>query len=204
MYEKLHEIFVYIDYTAWYYLNTMWHTKFLDAVVPYLRNQWTWAPLYLFLLVFMLKNFGWRGALWCLFFLTTFALSDQLSAHLLKPMFGRLRPCNNPQLAGLVHIIVPCGSGLSFPSSHAANHFALATFMAGTLGFLAKWIRPAALLWALSVAYAQVYVGVHFPLDVTCGGLLGAAVGLVMARLFVVRFHLNRPALHAIEHDENG
>jgi len=190
MYEKLHEILVYIDYTTWYYLNTVWHSDFLDAIVPYFRNQWTWAPLYLFLLVFMLKNFGYRGLMWCVFFLATFALSDQLSAHLIKPIFMRLRPCNNPQLAGIVHNIVPCGSGYSFPSSHAANHFALALFGGTTLRFLGKWIWYAALLWAASVAYAQVYVGVHFPLDVTCGGMLGVIVGMITARLFLMKFDL--------------
>jgi len=190
MYEKLHGIVVQLDYTAWYYLNSVWHNEFLDAVVPFFRNQWTWAPLYLFLLVFMLKNFGYRGLMWCVFFLATFALSDQLSAHLMKPIFMRLRPCNNPQLANLVHNIVPCGSGYSFPSSHAANHFALGVFSAVTLRFLGKWIWYVCLFWAASVAYAQVYVGVHFPLDVTCGGMLGAAAGLFTAKLFKLKFDL--------------
>ncbi len=182
---------MYLDYTAWYYLNSVWHNNVLDAIIPFFRNQWTWAPLYLFLLVFMLKNFGYKGLMWCVFFLATFALSDQLSAHLMKPIFMRVRPCNNPELAGIVHNIVPCGSGYSFPSSHAANHFSLGIFSAITLGFLSKWIRYVAVLWALSVAYAQVYVGVHFPLDVTVGGILGAAVGIITARLFLLKFDLS-------------
>ena len=198
MLAKLHEILVYIDYTTWYYLNTVWQNDFLDAVVPYFRNQWTWAPLYLFLLVFMLKNFRYRGLMWCVFFLATFALSDQLSAHLLKGIFMRIRPCNNPQLAGIVHNIVPCGSGYSFPSSHAANHFALGIFSAITLKHLGKWIAYASVFWAASVAYAQVYVGVHFPLDVVCGGMLGIAAGLLTARLFLIKFDLS--ALN----DKNG
>ena len=198
MLAKLHEILVYIDYTTWYYLNTVWQNDFLDAVVPYFRNQWTWAPLYLFLLVFMLKNFRYRGLMWCVFFLATFALSDQLSAHLLKGIFMRIRPCNNPQLAGIVHNIVPCGSGYSFPSSHAANHFALGIFSAITLKHLGKWIWYVSVFWAASVAYAQVYVGVHFPLDVVCGGMFGIAAGLLTARLFLIKFDLS--ALN----DKNG
>ena len=190
MFQKLHEIVVYADYTAWYYLNTVWHNDLLDAIVPFLRNQWTWVPLYLFLLVFMLKNFGTRGIMWCIFFIGTFAMSDQLSAAFLKEIFMRTRPCNNMQLAGIVHNIVPCGSGYSFPSSHAANHFALAVFMTKTLKHLGKWIGFAAIAWAASVAYAQVYVGVHFPLDVTCGAMLGIAVGMITARLFRMKFDL--------------
>ncbi|RYZ47499.1 MAG: phosphatase PAP2 family protein [Sphingobacteriales bacterium] len=193
MIQKLHEWLTIIDFTAWYYLNTVWVNSFLDAFVPYLRNQWTWTPLYLFLLIFMLQNFRFKGLLWCVFFLGTFALSDQISAHVLKEIFMRLRPCNNPNLQTLVHIIVPCGSGYSFPSSHAANHFALGTFSAFTLQKQVKWIWPAAMLWALSVSYAQVYVGVHFPLDVTCGGLLGFAIGKVTSKLFHMRFDLAAP-----------
>ncbi len=193
MYESVLDILIYLDYTAWYYLNTVWRSPFLDAVIPFFRNQWTWAPLYLFLLLFILKNFGYRGLVWCLFFLITFALSDQLSAHLMKPIFMRLRPCNNPMLTGIVHIIVPCGSGYSFPSSHAANHFSLALFSAVTLQHFGKWIWYAALFWAVSVAYAQVYVGVHFPMDVACGALLGTLVGILTGKIFFLKFHLAVP-----------
>jgi len=138
----------------------------------------------------MLKNYGYKGLIWCAFFLGTFALSDQISAHVLKEIFQRTRPCNNPHLTSLVHIIVPCGSGYSFPSAHAANHFSLGVFIAATLRVRVKWIWPAALAWAILVAYAQVYVGVHYPLDVACGGMLGAAVGLFTAKLFHVKFSL--------------
>jgi len=188
--QDLREIIVLLDYTVWYYLNTVWHNAFLDTVIPYFRNQWTWVPLYLFLLVFMLQNFKRTGIIWCLFFLGTFAISDQLSAHVLKEIFVRIRPCNDPNLAGMVHNIVPCGSGYSFPSSHAANHFSLATFMSLTLKRFGKWISWFSFLWAALVAYAQVYVGVHFPLDVFCGGLLGIAVGIFTARIFHFKFQL--------------
>jgi len=38
------------------------------------------------------------------------------------------------------------------------------------------------ILWAASIAYAQVYVGVHYPLDVIAGGLLGWLIGSLLAR----------------------
>lgn len=182
--QKLFEILIRLDYETWYYLNTVWHNDVLDAIIPYLRNQWTWAPLYLFLLLFTTMNFGRKGWMWCVFFLLTFALSDQLSAHLIKPYVHRLRPCNNPYLQEFVHIIVPCGSGYSFPSSHAANHFALAIFSSITMSRLSKWVWTISLLWAISVAYAQVYVGVHFPLDVICGGMIGICAGILTGKLY--------------------
>ncbi|MBS1774109.1 MAG: phosphatase PAP2 family protein [Bacteroidetes bacterium] len=189
---KLFEKLVQWDYEAWYYLNTVWHNDVLDAIVPYLRNQWTWAPLYLFLLLFMTINFGRKGWMWCVFFILTFACSDQISATLIKPIFHRLRPCNNPYLTLIIHRLVDCGSGYSFPSSHAANHFALAVFGSVTLRKTIKGIWFIALLWALSVAYAQVYVGVHFPLDVLTGALIGFIVGSITGLVYNKVYNLNK------------
>jgi membrane-associated phospholipid phosphatase len=195
MIEQLHHALVQFDYSVWYYVNTVWRNGFMDLVLPFFRNQWTWVPLYLFLLIFMLMNFGKNGIIWCLFFLLTFAISDQLSAHLFKEIFHRLRPCNQPALAGIVYNIVPCGSGYSFPSSHASNHFALALFAAASLQGKVKGIWTIALLWAFLVSYAQVYVGVHFPLDVICGGMLGVGVGMLTGKLFHLKFRLVMPEL---------
>lgn len=184
MLKSLHDLLIYWDFTAWYYLNTQWVNDFLDAVMPFIRNQWTWAPLYLFLLIFMPANYGRKGWMWCVFFLMAFAIGDYVSASIIKPYYVRLRPCNNPYLKDIVHLLVPCGSGLSFPSSHATNHFAMGIFSAVTLRKKARWIWPVAILWALSVGYAQIYVGVHYPGDVVVGGLLGSSVGLLIGYIY--------------------
>lgn len=194
MAEALRNILLSFDYTLWYYLNSEWHNYILDAIMPYVRNQWTWGPLYLFLLTFMTLNYGRRGWMWCIFFLLTFAISDYLSASVMKPFFMRSRPCNNPFLQQMVHNIVPCGSGASFPSAHAANHFALAVFMAVTLQGKVKFIWWYALTWAIVIGYAQVYVGVHFPLDVICGGLLGFGAGTLTSKVFNRLYNLDKAA----------
>ncbi len=180
----IRELVVKIDHAIWYYLNTQWHTPFLDTIIPFFRNQYFWIPLYLFLLIFIPFKFGRKGWAWCLAYIIVFALADQTAAHLIKPFFHRLRPCNNPLLAQKIHLLVECGSGYSFPSAHAANHFAMGIFSAITLGRFAKWVWPVAITWALLVSYSQVYVGVHFPVDVTCGGLIGATIGIIIGKLF--------------------
>ena len=172
------------DHTAWYYINTQWHNPVLDFVVPFFRNPIFWAPLYLFLAIFIPLNFGRKGFLWCAGFLITFMCADQATSNYIKPYFHRIRPCNNPALNGIVRVLVPHSNGFSFPSSHAANHFALALFCAITLGHLHKWIWPTALLWAAVVAYSQVYVGVHYPFDVFCGGILGILIGICTGKIF--------------------
>ncbi len=181
---------IYYDHICWFYVNNQWHNRYLDAIIPFFRNQWFWAPLYLFLALFVPSRFGVRGVAWCLFFVLCFGLSDQLSASLLKPLFHRIRPCNDPELASLVRTLVPCGGGYSFPSSHASNHFSLGVFSSLTLSrvYPKIWLLPIA--WAALVSFSQVYVGVHFPLDVFCGGILGTCVGVLGGRVFNRRFSL--------------
>ena len=48
------------------------------------------------------------------------------------------------------------------------------------------------MIWALAVGYAQVYVGVHFPLDVAAGAALGAIIGLLVAALYNRRWLLSK------------
>ena len=184
MAKSIHGLLTHWDFEAWYYLNTQWHNAFFDSFIPYLREPWFWSPLYLFLLVFMPYKFGKKGWIWCLLFLVSFILSDQISAHLMKPYFARLRPCHNVHLAHLIHLLVPCGGMYGFPSSHAANHFSIGIFSAATLSNKVKGIWIIAILWAALVAYAQVYVGVHYPLDITVGALLGAITGLITGKVF--------------------
>jgi len=186
------ETILKLDNLVWYYMNVVWQNSFCDAVMPYIRNQYFWAPLYLFLLIFMTANWGWRGLMWCAMFFISFTFSDFISAHLMKPYFHRTRPCNDPYLFHIMNNIVPCGSGYSFPSSHAANHFSMGIFSAVTLSKYAKWVWPVALIWALLVSFAQVYVGVHYPLDVTVGALLGICIGILTGTVFNRKIMLER------------
>ena len=184
MLHSLHNSILHLDHSAWYYINVVWHNAVLDAVLIQVRNPWFWSPLYLFLLCAMPYKYKRVGWWWCLGFFISFVISDQLSATLLKPFFHRLRPCFNPALTGIVHSLVPCGGLYGFPSSHAANHFSIGIFSAVTLGSRYKWVWPAAIVWALLVSYAQVYVGVHYPLDVVCGGIIGILIGILTGKLY--------------------
>ena len=178
-----------LDQQLFLLINRQWNLSWLDTLLPIWREANTWLPLYLFLILFVVINFPSKAFSWILTAIITFAISDQLSSSLLKPFFARLRPCNEPELVGMVRLLLPnCGSGYSFTSSHATNHFAFAFFIFITMGqVLGKW-KWAFLFWAASVAYAQVYVGVHYPLDVLAGGLLGTLIGYISANLHQQRF----------------
>lgn len=165
-------------------INGQWNTPFLDWLMPLLRNQFFWSPLYLFLGVFMIMNFGKNGLYWIMVFLVTFAIGDIISSHIIKPAVDRLRPCNDPMLAETVRRLVRCGSGKSFTSSHATNHFALGVFCCRTFLFASNGWRWAFVVWAAAIAYSQVYVGVHFPLDILGGALVGTAIGYTTSTAF--------------------
>jgi len=109
--------------------------------------------------------------------LATFALGDFIASRLIKPFVGRIRPCNEMTLVDEIIHRVPCGSGYSFPSSHATNHFAIAIFLICL--FYHKWkpILPLGLGWAFIISFAQVYVGVHYPIDTFVGAILGTCIG---------------------------
>ena len=166
-------------------INTNASNPFFDLLMPVLRNPLTWAPLYLFLALFMLINFRYKGAWWILFIMVTAAITDMTGNLVFKHGFERLRPCNDPLLEGHVRLLLKyCGSGYSFISNHAANHFGMAAFLFFTLRHLfKKWIWLA-FLWAGSIGYAQVYVGVHYPSDIGGGMVLGIIAGTFTGLIF--------------------
>lgn len=155
-----------------------------DAILPWFRDKWFWAPVYLFVAAISVLNYGKKGWVIILGLLCCVALSDTVSSVLVKKQVQRIRPCNDVAMADRICPRVSCGGGYSFTSSHAANHFAAAVFLIGVFGFLSPRIKWIALSWAAVIAFAQVYVGVHYPADVLCGSLLGIALGLLVLKGF--------------------
>jgi undecaprenyl-diphosphatase len=109
-------------------------------------------------------------------------LADQTSVHLFKNVFERLRPCHNPEIRELIHLAASkCYGKFGFVSSHAANSFGVAVFLA--LAFKTRWFSWFILAWALLVSYSRIYLGVHYPADIIVGGLLGAVCGYAVWNL---------------------
>ncbi len=116
-------------------------------------------------------------------------LATALTDHLIKPLVARERPFLRTPA---VLVIGSRPDDASFPSGHAANAFAGAAVLSA-IGAAFWWA------WALAVAiaYSRVYVGVHYPLDVCGGALIGVLCGLFVLRLerFVMLLHDSRSAL---------
>jgi undecaprenyl-diphosphatase len=104
-----------------------------------------------------------------------FAITDLASVHLFKNVFLRLRPCHEPALSGLVHLVNNrCGGSYGFVSSHAANTFGLAIMVLLLFKKLNPWIGYGMVIWAAMVSYSRIYLGVHYPGDILGGALLGS------------------------------
>ena len=97
------------------------------------------------------------------------AVGDQVCSQLIKPWVGRIRPCN--VLSG-VNLLVGCSQSPSFPSSHAVNIFSSCLL----LSYFYKKLTIFFLTIAFLVSYSRIYVGVHYPLDVLGGTVLGFMV----------------------------
>jgi len=94
--------------------------------------------------------------------------------HVIKPLVGRARPFH--AMAG-VRVVGYHPVTYSFPSGHAASAFAGAYIVACMLPRARGW------LWALAalIAVSRVYIGVHYPLDVAAGALVGLGVGVLVS-----------------------
>jgi undecaprenyl-diphosphatase len=109
------------------------------------------------------------------------AASDLLGAQVLRPLFGRMRPCFALP-PGTFRWLAATSDVGSLPSLHASNFFALAVVARAAR----RALGTAALLLALAVSWSRVYVGVHWPSDVVAGaawGALCAAVVLAIVRV---------------------
>ena len=185
-----------VDSRLFLWLNGL-HTEWLDKVMVSLTEMWPWIPIYILLLFAVIKHYR-KQSLWVILALALMILcSDQLSAHVCKPLFQRLRPCYNPEFEGLLHLPKGMAGGrYGFVSSHAANTFAVAAFLTGVLKKDVPWIGWVLYAWAFISSYSRIYIGYHYPGDIVAGALLGLLIGLIfwyLLKLFL-KHHLNHRA----------
>ena len=185
MIEYLHQI----DYAIFSLINQKISNDFFDALMPFLRNANTWIPLYLFLVLFLINKYKLEAIKYAIYIVIAFALADYISYEILKPWFARLRPCHSTTLQVRL-LLGHCGGKWSFPSSHASNHMAIALTIVLAKIFTKKWMNYLWIFWALSIGFAQIYVGVHYPSDVTAGFILGILIAFFNFHFILPLFNL--------------
>jgi len=160
------------------------HNHVLDSVMLFISSKFGWLPLYIFIIYVIYKDYGKRTWLVLISIAVTVLLADQVSVHLFKNVFQRLRPCYDEELAQLLHMVKYCGGKYGFISSHATNSFAVALFSILILIKRHFWILPVMLTYGLLIIYSRVYLGVHYPTDVLAGVIVGSVIGVLVYILF--------------------
>lgn len=156
--------------TAFFLVINNFHSPFFDWLMYWLSNKWIWFPLYAILLFYIYKTKkNYKSIIICIGLLIPCA--DMTSSLVLKPIVERLRPCHQPEIQSKMKLVGECGGKYGFVSSHAANTFAIATFLVLLFSLQKIWLF--AYLWAFLVAYSRIYLGVHFPFDIIFGALIG-------------------------------
>lgn len=157
------------------------HSPWADSAMMTITGKWTWLPLYVILVALMVWRCGWRRSIvYLLGIAAVITLADQTCATWIRPAIARLRPCspNNP-ISELIQTVNNYAPGsYSFPSCHAANTFALATFL--SLALRNRGITIFMFSWAGIVSISRLYLGVHYPTDLLVGALIGSAIAMII------------------------
>jgi undecaprenyl-diphosphatase len=141
----------------------------------FVSDKYSWIGFYILLVVFVYLKLSWQKFLTFLFsVILIIGISDYFTSGFMKLYFKRLRPSHEIAILDQVHIVNKYRAGkFSFASSHSSNSFAIATLF--FLLFRWKWI----LIWAFLISYSRIYLGVHYPLDIFAGGVVGITVSFI-------------------------
>ncbi|MCL2560867.1 MAG: phosphatase PAP2 family protein [Rikenellaceae bacterium] len=161
----------------------------LDRFFWVVSGRLTWVPLYVLIITLLWRRYGWREALLAVVFIAVMVGAVDQACNFFKATAGKLRPSHSPDLEGLVHLVKrPSTGGLyrgglyGAVSAHAATTFAIMTFSSALVR--ARWFTVLTVIWTTLVAYSRIYLGVHYPLDILLGALLGILAGVLFVKLY--------------------
>lgn len=159
----------------------------LDSFFYYISSKMAWIPIGIIFLFALLSSKKYRSN--TLFIVIAIALTvtiaDQVSSSIIKPTIERLRPSHCDEISSVLHFVNNYRSSrFGFCSSHAAN--ATGVFVFISLLIRKKVVIYPLLAWTLLVCYSRIYLGVHYPGDIICGGLVGVGAGTFVFRLYTI------------------
>ncbi|MDG5816482.1 phosphatase PAP2 family protein [Chitinispirillales bacterium ANBcel5] len=180
-----------IDQELFLFFNSVLIHPFLDFLLPRATHPNFWIIPAFIAVIFFVRKEKKKALIVVGLSLVTVAISDPVSARILKPLFGRLRPSHPEFFIEGGRFLTSMRSSFSFPSSHSMNVFAQAALFSSFYPSKKIWF----ILFAVFIAYTRVYVGVHYPADVFSGAIFGTAVGLFVYYAYqtiTLKFKVNK------------
>ncbi len=157
---------------------------FWDGFMWIATSTAIWAPAILVLLYIIFKNNKPAKALLILVMMgLVIFLADRIASGICKPYFARPRPTHDPIIMYLIDIVNGYrGGAYGFLSSHAANTFSISIFM--SLLVKKRSFTLVMFGWAVLHTFTRIYLGVHYPGDITFGALDGLIIGVLVFLLY--------------------
>jgi undecaprenyl-diphosphatase len=169
------------DRNTFIYLNSLGIEEY-DWFWSLVTQTTTWIPLFLLFGAIFLRNYRGKDAL-AMILMTVLLFGFVMALmYLTKDLVGRLRPNNVHELKGFIRILVR-PDDYSFFSGHAANSFAITTFVVLLLRSKFPWAWMF-YTWPLLFSLSRIYVGVHYPLDLIAGTIVGLLMAFIFYRVF--------------------
>ena len=173
---------LHIDQQGLLALNGSWGPGW-DEFFYIVTARLTWVPLYILIIYFAWRKIGTRNLLWMILCLGIAVIAADQICNFFKHFTPKFRPSHTPEIKEFVHILHDYRGGLyGTVSAHAAISFTIALFSLRL--FRSKWFSGAIIFWAILVSYSRMYAGVHFPMDILFGTLLGILLGLLSFHIY--------------------
>lgn len=163
------------------YLNNLSGASF-DEFWTVVTSITAWIPLFLFIMFLLVRFSNLKTGIFKVLAIALMVAVVLLMTNMTKATVARLRPNNDMTVNTLIRVLKH-PVDYSFFSGHAATSFSITILVFLFLGKRTRW-AGLFFLWPLLFASSRIFVGVHFPMDVLVGAIVGVIMGLISYKVY--------------------